>query len=75
MSSLLTSLGIDQLSVEERVRLIGEIWDSLPEQPLPTLTNEQDQELTRRLALIDADPTAMRPWAEIESRLLRTLGQ
>ena len=45
MSALLTSLGIDRLSPAERLRLISEIWDSLPEQPPPDLTDEQGQEL------------------------------
>ena len=66
MASLLTSLGIDRLSPAERLRLISEIWDSLPEQPPSDLTDEQGQELDRRLALMDADPTALRPWAEVE---------
>ncbi len=73
MSSLLTSLGIDSLSPAERLRLISEIWDSLPEQPPPDLTNEQGRELDRRLALMDADPTALRPWAEVEARVLGSL--
>lgn len=75
MSSLLTSLGIDRLSPAERVRLISEIWDSLPEQPPPVLTDEQGQELDRRLALIEADPTTLRPWAEVEARVLGKLRQ
>ena len=75
MSSLLTSLGIDRLSPAERVRLIAEIWDSLPEQPPPVLTDEQGRELDRRLALMDADPTALRPWSEVESRVLGKLRQ
>jgi putative addiction module component (TIGR02574 family) len=60
MSSLLTSLGIDRLSPAERLRLISEIWDSLPEQPPPDLTDEQAQELDGWLAIMDADPTALR---------------
>ena len=74
MASLLTSLGIDRLSSAERLRLISEIWDSLPEPPPPPdLTDEQGQELDRRLALMDADPTALRPWAEVEARVLGRL--
>jgi len=73
MSSLFTSLGLDRLSPAERLRLISEIWDSLPEQPPPALTDEQGRELDRRLALMDADPTALRPWAEVEARVLRRL--
>jgi putative addiction module component (TIGR02574 family) len=73
MSSLITSLGIDRLSPAERLRLISEIWDILPEQPSPDLTDEQGRELDRRLALMDADPTALRPWDEMEARVLGRL--
>ena len=46
MSSLLTSLGIDRLSTADRLRLISEIWDSLPEPPPPDLTDEQGRSWT-----------------------------
>jgi putative addiction module component (TIGR02574 family) len=75
MSSLMTSLGIDRLSPAERIRLVGEILDSLPDQPPPPLTEEQGQELDRRLALMDADPAALSPWAEVEARVLGRLKQ
>lgn len=73
MSSLMTTLGIDRLSPAERVRLISEILDSLPDQAPPPLTDEQDRELDRRLALMDADPAALSPWAEVEARVLERL--
>jgi putative addiction module component (TIGR02574 family) len=73
MSSLLTSLGIDRLSAAQRLQLISEIWDSLPEQPPPEITDEQGRELDRRLALMDADPAALRPWTEVEARVLGRL--
>lgn len=41
MSSLLAVLGIDRLSPAERLQLIAEIWDSLPEQAVqPAAPNE-----------------------------------
>jgi putative addiction module component (TIGR02574 family) len=51
MSSLMTTLGIDRLSVEERLQLVQEIWDSLGDrvEQMP-LTPAQQQELERRLA-------------------------
>ncbi|HEV3385273.1 MAG TPA: addiction module protein [Gemmata sp.] len=73
MTSLLTSLGIDRLSPAERLKLISEIWDGLPEQPSPALTDEQSRELGRRLALMDTDPTALHPWDEVEARVLGRL--
>jgi putative addiction module component (TIGR02574 family) len=44
MGSLFTALDIDRLSPAERLRLISEIWDSLPEQPPPELTDEPARE-------------------------------
>jgi hypothetical protein len=46
MSSLLNALGIDRLSVEERVQLAEAIWDSLEaEADLLPLTETQNREL------------------------------
>ena len=50
------------LSVADRLQLVGDIWDSIAEeantapQVLP-LTDEQKEELDRRLAEYDADPS------------------
>ena len=52
MSSLLTSLGIDQLIPGDKLRLISEIWDSLPEQPSADLNDDLCRELDRRIALL-----------------------
>ena len=73
MAALMTSLGIDRLSPADRVRLVSEILDSLPDYPTPALTPEQGAELDRRLALMDADPAALVPWAEAEARILAGL--
>lgn len=60
------ALGIDRLSVRERLDLIEEIWDSLPEQV------ERDEvpdwhlaEVARRRAEADARPGGGRPWREV----------
>jgi putative addiction module component (TIGR02574 family) len=58
------------LSVQQRLDVIGELWDSIPdsldELPLPTWHRE---ELERRLAAADADPGAAIPWEEVRRRL------
>jgi putative addiction module component (TIGR02574 family) len=58
------------LSVEQRLELIGELWDSIPdsldELPVP---DWHRQELKRRLAAADADPDAAIPWEEVKRRL------
>lgn len=58
------------LTVEQRLELIGELWDSIPdsldELPLPEWHRE---ELERRLAAADADPSAAVPWEQVKRRL------
>ncbi|MDX6306524.1 MAG: hypothetical protein QOI77_3493 [Blastocatellia bacterium] len=58
------------LTVEQRLELIGELWDSIPdsldELPLPQWHRE---ELERRLAAADADPSAAIPWEQVKRRL------
>jgi putative addiction module component (TIGR02574 family) len=76
MSVSLKSLGIDRLSVEERLALVEELWDSIAESTgeLP-LTEAQQAELERRLAEHEAHPDDVVPWgdvrASIEARLKR----
>lgn len=58
------------LSVEQRLELIGELWDGIPDSldalPIPEWHRE---ELERRLAAADADPEAAIPWEEVKKRL------
>ena len=69
MSSTLQELGIDRLSNEERLRLIGEIWESLTPIDQLEIPESHREELDRRLADADADPAAGRPWEEVRARL------
>src|SRR5438046_2872816 len=63
MSATLQELGIDRLSIEERLTLAQELWDSvaadLERQPL---TPAQRAELERRVAAADANPAEGVPW-------------
>jgi len=70
MSSTMKSLGIDQLSVAERILLVEEIWDSIADAPdeVP-LTDAQRSELDRRLDAYEADPHAGSTWEEVKARL------
>jgi len=74
MSPTLQSLGIDQLSIEERLRLVQEIWDSIAAEveQLP-LTDSQRQEVDRRLAAHRANPQAAIPWEQVEAEALARL--
>jgi putative addiction module component (TIGR02574 family) len=70
MSPTLKSLGIDQLSVAQRILLVEEIWDSIVEEgeEIP-LTDAQKQDLQRRLANYEANPKAGSSWEEVKARL------
>jgi putative addiction module component (TIGR02574 family) len=59
---------IEHMSPEERLRLIGEIWDSLPAEQVE-LSESHREELDRRLADADANPGAGVPWEEVRARL------
>jgi putative addiction module component (TIGR02574 family) len=64
-------LGIDRLSVEDRIALALAIWDSVAAQPHPPLLSEaQRQELQRRLDDHQANPEDVVPWEEIKAEAL-----
>jgi putative addiction module component (TIGR02574 family) len=71
MPPTLQELGIDRLSVEDRLALVEAIWDSLAREveqaPLP---EAQRQELERRLADSIARPDAVTPWEVVKARAL-----
>jgi len=70
MSVSLEALGIDRLSVTDRLELIGQIWDSLSESskdhPIPEWHR---QELERRRATAEAEPGGGIPWEIVKARL------
>ena len=70
MSRTIQQLGIDRLSVDDRLELIGQIWDSIEagEEALP-VPDWHRQELERRLADADAAPEARVPWEVVKARL------
>jgi putative addiction module component (TIGR02574 family) len=66
MAVSIESLGIDRLSVPEKLDLIGQIWDSLPESVEPGEVPEWHlEEIARRRADVDAHPSQGRPWGEV----------
>lgn len=70
MSATMKSLGLDQLSVAERILLVEEIWDSIAATPETTLlTDAHKQDLQRRLETYRDDPKAGSPWEEVKARL------
>ena len=64
------SLGIDQLSVEDRLALVDEIWASIcADSANVPLTDAQRVELDRRVADEDAFPGDVMPWEEIKASM------
>ena len=72
MSTMLQDLGIDQLSVEDRIQLVHEIWESIASERNPPgrLTEPQQRELLARMAEDDMNPGASIAWEEIRARIL-----
>ena len=72
----LQELGIDRLTVAERIALAQEILDSVAaEQPLPPLSDAKKQELSRRLVDHAANPADVVPWEEVQAAALKRFGQ
>ena len=71
MSVSLKSLGIERLSVEERLVLVEELWDSIA--AATPLTDAQRGELDRRLADHEAHPDDVVSWEEVESSIAARL--
>jgi putative addiction module component (TIGR02574 family) len=66
MSVRLAALGIDRLNVRERLELIEQIWNSLPEQVDPVeIPAWHLAELAKRRAVAEARPGQGRPWREV----------
>ena len=60
------ALNINDLSPEERLRLIEELWDSLNERPgTVPLTNAQREELDRRLDGLESSGPEGIPWDHV----------
>lgn len=64
---------IAALKVEDRIRLVQAIWDSIAaEQTYPELTDEQKQELDNRIAESDAESDNVMTWQEVRNSIRKT---
>ena len=62
-----------KLSIQERIALVEEIWDSIAEDNgCFELTEAQKQELDRRLESFHANPSHGRTWEEIKRDFLNS---
>ncbi len=61
-----------ELPVDERIRLVELIWDSIAAVPESVpVSDELKVELDRRLAEFEANPEASRPWEEVRERIVQ----
>ena len=60
------------LSPEDRLQLIGVVWDTLAPEDLP-VTDAERALLDARLADMESEPNDQSPWPEAKARLERLL--
>ncbi|HZK82239.1 MAG TPA: addiction module protein [Humisphaera sp.] len=72
MTATIQSLGIDRLSLDDRIALVQQIWGSIAaEADQASLTEPQRQELERRADDDDANPAETVPWEQVKDEALR----
>ena len=65
-----TIADILELTVAERIEMVGDIWDSIEAVPdAVTLSEEQKRELDRRLQTYHENPDSGAPWSEVKERI------
>jgi putative addiction module component (TIGR02574 family) len=67
-------LAVDELTTDERIELIGRLWDSLDAQAAAPMTEGLRQELARREAEADRDPDSGESWEVLRDRLAKRTG-
>jgi len=70
MSTTLTDLGLDRLSVDDRLALLSELWDSIPnDTSYPSLSESEERVIESRIADLDSNPENVLTWDEIKQSL------
>jgi putative addiction module component (TIGR02574 family) len=70
LSTVMTAVG--SWPVDDRLRLIEEVWDQLADEGYePELSDELKAKLDRRLAALDANPQNVTTWEAITERVRR----
>ena len=66
----MAAIDIDELSAEDRLQLLEQLWESLSSSPEAVpLTNAQREELDRRLDELDRDGPEGIPWEDVLQRI------
>jgi putative addiction module component (TIGR02574 family) len=64
---------VEELTAEERIELMGRLWDSLDPATAAPMTDALTAELDRREAEADAHPEHGKPWSEVKEALRKKL--
>ena len=62
-----------QLPLDARIQLIEALWDTVPEDALPPLSDEWLAEIQRRSAEYDAGLVQPIPWEQVRAEALRRI--
>ncbi len=66
----MTATDIRKLSLAERILLLEDVWDSIADEPEAwELSQEQQDELDRRVAAYEANPENTFTWEEVKAGL------
>lgn len=60
---------LNSLSDEEKIILIGELWDEVMTEETFELSDEQKQELDRRIRYAEEHPEDAIPWNQVKEKL------
>lgn len=63
-----------RLPVVDRIQLVEAIWDTVPADSMPPLTDEWREEIRRRSAEYDSGSVQTIPWEQIRADALRRVG-
>jgi putative addiction module component (TIGR02574 family) len=66
-------LAVDELTADERIELMGRLWDSLDPAAAAPITDVLAAELARREAEADAAPEDGQSWADVKEALAKKL--
>ena len=69
----LRAIVVDRLTAQERIELMGRLWDSLDPSVAAPITEELGAELDRRESEADRDPDAGERWPSLKRQLAKKL--
>ena len=62
---------LNELSDDEKIILIGELWDVVLTEKSFRLTKEQKKELDKRIQYAQENPDELNPWDEVKEKLFK----